>query len=225
MSWFTLQKLKSKDQAARCDAVREIAREGDIEHMLPMLADSSAMVRVVTANELARLHVSAAVEPLSAALKDSDINVRKAAAEALREIKDAAAIPALLEALGDINREVRAAVIAALVSFGPSALDSVIGALGDPDEGARKAAVNTLVQAGIGAMPALLDALKSDNAYVRQSVCECLGKLNGPEAIPTLHIHLLDVNSRVRTAAMQSLQLLSWKPRDAGEYTLSLIHI
>ncbi|MEI7833365.1 MAG: HEAT repeat domain-containing protein, partial [bacterium] len=135
MSWFTLQKLKSKDQAARCDAVREIAREGDIEHMLPMLADSSAMVRVVTANELARLHVSAAVEPLSAALKDSDINVRKAAAEALREIKDAAAIPALLEALGDINREVRAAVIAALVSFGPSALDSVIGALGDPDEG------------------------------------------------------------------------------------------
>lgn len=225
MSWFTLQKLKSKDQAARCDAVREIAREGDVEHMLPMLSDASAMVRVVTIKELTRLRATAAIEPLGAALQDSDINVRKAAAEGLAEINDPTAIPPLLAALGDINREVRACVIAALVRFGPSALEPVIGALGDPDDDARHAAVNTLVQAGFGTVPALLDALHSSDAYVRQSVCECLGKLGGTDAIPTLYQLLLDENSRVRNAAAQSLQLLHWKPLEAGEYATVMLAI
>lgn len=82
---------------------------------------------------------------------------------------------------------------------------SLISDLGDKNGLTRQRARLALVHIGNKSVPSLLEVLRSQNAHVRWEAVRTLGELAQPDTATALTNMLLDEDTSVRWAAMESL--------------------
>jgi hypothetical protein len=107
--------------------VARLEKAKDINGLIAAL-DGEWQTASLSAEALGRLGDLRAVEPLIALLaaKERDHNVRKSAAIGLGDLKDLRAITPLVFAENDEDSEVQASAAAAIVKFGPAAIDRLL---------------------------------------------------------------------------------------------------
>lgn len=143
------------------------------------LRDDDELVRLKSAEALARLGETDAVDFLVELLRSSE--------EATTSVR----VPAA-EALG---------------KAGKSALDYLLKKISDRDPMVRWGVVSALGEIGHRrAVPALVKALEDENADVRSASAEALGKIADPESAEVLARALADPNERVRWFARLALE-------------------
>ncbi|MCP4362326.1 MAG: HEAT repeat domain-containing protein [Chloroflexi bacterium] len=136
------------------------------------------------------------VEELAIALSDPNYAVRSRAAKALGEMgpKSAPAVPALAIALSDPRYEMRLFTAEALSKVGPAAalaLPEIITTLRSNNRGQEEPhliiTLGNIGPAAKSAVPLLIEILEHENNdFTRSLAAESLGKINDPEALPTL---------------------------------------
>ena len=156
---------------------------GDLTSLDPVVRLSEDAVREVMARELGRLGGPRVVEPLLEALRRFRV---LEAGLALARLHERRALPLLVACLEDSFRRERAG--AALVEFGPGAIDALIESLGRP-----------LTFAGEEIRPSLERRTES---------ARLLGALGDSRAVPALREGLTDGARSVRIAAAVALTRL-----------------
>jgi len=156
------------------------------------------------------------------ALKDADSDVRWGAVEALVQI-GLPAIPALIVALKDEESLVRFGAVNVLDRIEEASLNveiiktvpALIGALKDTDLEVRRRAVFVLAEIAGGypgnaevakVVPKLIEALKDKDRVMRERVCNALGWIGEPSAVPALIYSLKDENDFVQGKASKALE-------------------
>ncbi len=205
-------KLKSKDPAARCEAVKAIAaQQSDRGFKL-----------------------------LETALNDSDPEVLREAVRGIAEYKDDLAALTLRKKLGHPNPELRQAAASAIGRMGFKGAEEELAALlQDPGCGVRTAAalalqrlgwkagtaeqtaavellcgnVRSAALAGATAIDPLLQGLKHDTAFVRRSVAEAMDHVSDPRVVDALAAAASDSDDSVRISVIHTLSKLAGDPK------------
>lgn len=174
--------------------------------LLPLLRDSSADVRRVTARALGRLGLPQAAEPLLAACED-DLLPPGLAAFSILHI-GVAAVPAVRQwAAAAHTTDARAMVAELLGHFHDgTAVPELVGLLHDTSPTVRAAAAESLGRLACeDACAPLLVALSEDDARVRASAAAALGAIGDGQAIAPLLQALADPDDDVGIAAAAAL--------------------
>ncbi len=204
MQWWVTQKLKSKNSAARRQAVQSIGEVGDAKHvqlLAASLSDRDAEVRLAAVESLARIKDAVALPPLLAALRDPEPTVREAGALSLRRFGDKRTIPYLKPLLNDPVLAVRAAAARCLQQLGWEPAETrehirVLVALGEYHHAAAL---------GEAAFDDLLDALRDKSHFTRRFALEALARVQDDRVADVLTECLTDPDVQVRVAAAEEL--------------------
>jgi HEAT repeat protein len=168
-----------------------------------------------------------AVEPLLDALVGGARPVRASAARALGEIGDVRAVNPLIGLLADRGEDVREAARCALVRIGGPAVGPLLAALRETHDWevyVCELAAQALVQIGGPAVEPLIAALGDEDALVRWTAAESLGKIGDRRAIVPL-VAALDARD-MRQAALAALEMLGWKvnrPDEGAPYPVAQV--
>jgi HEAT repeat protein len=189
-------------------------------HLLSALSDMYPDVRVAAAWVLARAHIEAAAEPVTAWLSSPEKTTRVSAAWILGELGSLKAVPALTRALVDTEADVRKSAVEALGRIGgPDAALPVIGRLDDDSVQVRRAATEALATlADPRAVIPLLERFGDSSKEVRVAAIQAVGRLADPRVIPALLRLARDPLEDLSIAAVESLGNLH-----AGDATTVLV--
>lgn len=170
-------------------------------------------------NTAVEILVSLGREALSALLEElncSDHDVRKFVLDILGEVGDPAAVPAMIRSLADPDGNVRAAAAENLGKIGASeAASALVDALQEPDLLFRFTVLEALGKIGAQIPLERLLAFQRE-PLLRKALFDCLGRIGGEEAIPTLVQGLTDGMRNVReSAAIAIARLGSVYPHQA----------
>jgi len=164
----------------------ELADGEAVDRLVHMLEDRDIMPRQAAAISLGRIGDKAGVEPLINALAEGPPDVRFQAISSLVELDGVRAVAPLMVALEDHDPEVRGSAAAGLGDLeAHEAADAIAGLLGDTLETVRVEAAYALGRLrDPRGLPALVKlTTHRDFGYM---VCELLGRLGNPEAVPAL---------------------------------------
>lgn len=234
MLWWTLQRLRSNDAAARRRAVSKLYTRRDVRTVGPLLLalnDVSADVRTIAARALGEIGHPAAIGPLIAAFKDWHGEVRGAAIEALARLGGAAVEP-LIAALMDQEILVRKSAVEVLGKLNDArAIEALVGRLAGDSSDVRRQVAKTLeamgwqpqssvhralvaitteafeqvVAEGSAAVEPLIGALMVDEATTRGQAAWALGQIGDAHAVESLAAALRDPDDEVRLAVAEAL--------------------
>jgi HEAT repeat protein len=174
------------------------------EACLKRFRSADPSIRRESAEVLANLDQSQAVNPLIDGLRDENPGVQEAAVAALIRIGGrhvvASLVPLLREDVGTRNL-----ALEVLEQTGSAALETLLSLLSHDDANIRKFIVDTLGKLGDPrAIPPLIASLKDRDPNVRGSAAEGLGYLRAREAVPQL-LGLLDDNEWVVFTVIEAL--------------------
>jgi len=184
-------------------------------------ADSSPLVRALSARALQTCCGEQAIAPLLASLtSEREVAVRKAILYALAAHRSPQISPALVPLLSDKNQEVRAAAAYALAEIGdPASAGALIELLrrrrGDEDAFARSQAARALGKVGDRTtVDVLLDALAHDKSQeVRREAARALGLIANKqdakviEALRNATLQPDPYLTTIASAALEKIQL------------------
>lgn len=235
MLWLTHRQLKSKDAAARREAVAQLCEAPSARAVQPLrtaLEDEDAEVRRLAALALGKLADDRGLEPLLAALRDRKAEVVVAVIGALKRFSDQRVVPALVPLLRHADAAVRGHAAQALeflgwrpasredeiwtlvarglfsrvVSFGAVAVPALEAALVSTTSSLCVGAIEALGHIGDKrVLRPLLHALKSPDPGVCIAAVDALCRLGEAEAVEPLIGLLRHVNGQVRVAAVEAL--------------------
>ena len=216
MQWWITQKLKSKNSAARREAVQTIGEEGDprnVQLLTTSLSDRATDVRLIAVRSLASIKDETVLPPLLSALKDPEPSVREASVLGLKGFADKRTIRYLRPLLEDPDPSVRAAAARCLDQMGWEPADQeeevrVLIALGDYG---RAAAI------GEPAFNALVAVIHDRTHFTRRFALEALARLGGERVGGVLMECLTDPDLQVRVAAAEELA-----EYESDEYVVAL---
>jgi len=183
-----LSNEKHRPFPVRCNAMRALAKIGDVRAVEPLAAqlqDEDNMIRIEAAHALGVLKDARAVDPLIAVLGKSSA-LSSAAARALGQIGDGRAVDPLINLLGDCYECGREAAAEALGRLRDKrAVPALLQSLHDDDHAMRKLAADALER--IGWQPADNDA-KATFLVAKQnwSGCAQIGRDAAPQLIRAL---------------------------------------
>jgi HEAT repeat protein len=153
-------------------------------------------------------------------LSCSDSDVRKFVLDILGDIGDKSCVQSILHALADSNDNVRTAAAENLGKLGAAeAVPALLDALAIPDLSFRFTILEALGQIGAAVSVAKLLSFKEER-LLRKALFDCLGRVGGAEAIPTLVQGLADNMRNVRESSAIALERMAARfPRDvAGHF-------
>jgi HEAT repeat protein len=225
-----------KDDALDNKPIPAAARD----QLRSMIGDSSAKVRIATADALAKLNDAGSLDPLLAQLaQESDGEVRAALAQALAPINDLRAVPALLSLLDDPSYAAARAAAEALESLGPKIRDDASLSLrtaralrdelnkrvaGPGNAELREALVKAMVplrqEELLATYYQLLNERSGETAEIRRWALRAIGEIGNPQAAAVVVNALSDRDPRVRLEAVRAIG----KVRTAAEYAETLMH-
>jgi hypothetical protein len=165
-----------------------------VEKLIVQLEEKSdPNLRARSADALAKIMDSRAVEPLITALSDSDNTLQTIACIALGVLGDSRAVEPPIPVLGNPDETVRAIASIGLRILGKIAVEPLIMALSNPDGAVRTRVSFTLGELGEVAVKPLIAAFSNPNNLVRKSAAEALDEIkrnakrkNQKEIKPTL---------------------------------------
>jgi len=174
-----------------------------VDPLIGVLGDENRDIRLGAIQVLGEIGDGRAVEPLCALLGDGDKQVVGEALRSLKQIRDPRAIPSLVGLLRD-----KRSTIAALVSFGPAAVDPLLGFLRDGDPHVRAAAVSALgdIRDPRATRP-ILTMLKDphEHGLVKQAALYAIARLEGPRAAGVIAPFLKSQSRDLRRTALYVL--------------------
>lgn len=221
-----LSEAKHRPFAVRCNAIRALARIGDLRAVEPLIAqlqDTDNMIRIEAAQALGVLKDERAVPPLIALL-GKGFALSSAAARALGRIGDKRAVEPLVSMLDNCYECGREAAAEALGHLHDSrAIAPLVQTLHDDDHAIRKLAADALerigwrppdnemkathlvalqnwsgcVQMGRDAVPQLIRALRSSDFETTWNAGNALVAIGQP-AVDALRASLSDGNADFR---------------------------
>ena len=187
--------------------VQRMKEKKDIRGLIRALTCDDIKTQYSATEALGTLRDPGALTALVHVLREDRYSaVRWKAAEALARMGEPAVDP-LIVALGHGNDDVRWKAAIALGDIGdPRAIEPLVVLLGDKDSYVRGRAAYALSMIGQPAVPALIRVLEDGTTESRPGAISALGKINDPRAIAPLIRALGDVDERVRSEAMASLE-------------------
>jgi len=187
--------------------VEKMKARKNVNSLIKLLSDHDAAIREETARALGELAFPRVIGPLCRAITDPEWTVRVSVVEALGMTGDPKAIEALVESLKDEIPAVAQSASKALVSYGPSAINSLARVLTEGKPQAREQAVRALGQ--IDEEPvitALAPALNDEEPSVRITLANSLGQVSRGQVIPALCRLLQDTEPVVVQAAIAAIE-------------------
>ena len=153
-----------------------LAKQDSLPHLLGLLGNDDANVRMYTALALGNMQDTRAVSRLITLVEDRDLNVAYHAIEALGRIGSSVAVEPLLRVVRARDPYLSFAALDAIAAIGePAAMPDVIALIDDPMIGT--AAVDTLAAIGNEqAAPALAAAFRDTDAPT--PVCNALARIH-----------------------------------------------
>jgi HEAT repeat protein len=202
-------------------ALGELESSRGVGPLHERLRDDDADVRLVAAWALGEIKERDSVEPLIGLIEDSDPLVREMAVLSLGEIEHSSAVSAVVDAAGR-HPELREPAIWALGEIGGRRAEEARDALID-QEGLRHGENEDVWNGRPGSrdaramskdVPALVAALSDDDAGMRRSAAEWLGKSGDPQAVNPLLDALRDREPSVRAMAVWALDEINPSRQD-----------
>jgi len=174
------------------------------EACLKRFRSTDPSIRRESAEALATLDQSQAVNPLIDGLRDENPGVQEAAAAALIRIGGSRVVSSLVPLLRE-DVGTRNLALEVLEQTGSAGLDILLPLLSHDDTNIRKFVVDTLSKLGDHrAIAPLIESLQDREPNVRGSAAEGLGYLRAREAVPQL-LGLLDDNEWVVFTVIEAL--------------------
>lgn len=174
------------------------------EACLKRFRSTDPSIRRESAEALATLDQSQAVNPLIEGLRDENPGVQEAAVAALIRIGGSRVVSSLVPLLRE-DVGTRNLALEVLEQTGSAGLDILLPLLSHDDANIRKFIVDTLGKLGDRrAIPPLITTLQDRDPNVRGSAAEGLGHLRAREAVPQL-LGLLDDNEWVVFTVIEAL--------------------
>lgn len=202
-------------------ALGELESARGVDPLHARLRDDNANVRLVAAWALGEIKERDSVEPLIRLLEDPDPLVREMAVLSLGEIEHTSAVSAVVDA-AQRRSELTGPAIWALGEIGGSRADEARDAL--IDQVGMQHGENEEVWSGrLGSreaqrmshdVPALISALSDDDAAIRRSAAEWLGKSGDTQAVNPLLDALRDRDPSVRAMAIWALDEINPSRQD-----------
>ncbi|MCX7770626.1 MAG: HEAT repeat domain-containing protein [Proteobacteria bacterium] len=187
---------------------------------------------------LGKFKAKSSVPVLIQISKDKNFKRRYVVFSALGEIQDETALDAIIDGLKDEKEDVRKYASRALIKIGPKAIPKMMERYVKEDENTKGYLIRAFGELRNNApedllindlngpnkydviwalgktgskksLPYLINLLNSDDYKVRVQVCQALGDLNQPDAIPYLRKALKDKEVLVREWAARSLEVLT----------------
>lgn len=220
-------------------SIPEEARKKTIELIIDTLKESKDnATREFTIGLLGKFRAKKSVPILIELGKDKTFVRRYVVFSALGEIQDESAIDAIIDALKDEKEDVRKYASRALIKIGPKAIPKMMERFKREDDSTKGYLIRAFGELRNNApeeilineingpnkydviwalgktgtkksLSYLIELLKSNDYKTRVQVCQALGDLNQPEAIPYLRKALNDKEVLVREWAARSLEVLT----------------
>ena len=182
------------------------SRAGEVVNLLH--SQDNAGLRNAAVEILVRLGRQA-VPCLLAELSCSEVDVRKFVLDILGAIGDPRSVPAMIAALDDADSNVRAAAAENLGRIGAAeAVPALLDAMAEPDILFRYTILEALGQIGASVPVSRLLRYGEEN-LLKKALFDCLGRVGGKEAFPTLVAGLSARMTNVRDAALLAINHLS----------------
>jgi len=209
--------LHDPDSRVRANALEALTSSHDprlLEKAQPLLQDDSRRVRVNAVLALATIPGAEQVSdwlPLLQELAHGDSEARSTAIFALERLPSDSSMDLLCELLHDPDVDLRTQAAKALGVIGsPRVIPALVEALGGAPEVrhvARRSLAAIAKNAGVACAQQLAQtALTSKQTEVRSELADVLGRLEGPQVIPTLIALLKDREWRVRWKVLKSFE-------------------
>lgn len=205
-----LEGLSSADAITRAESVRTLSRLQDgfvVPHIVPLLEDPEAPVRVAAAHALGELGARQLHEEVTALLEDPQPPVRRAALEALVAMEAREAAARIVSSLDDPDRAVRSAAAMALGALGDGrVIPSIVPMLEDADVEVSSAAAEALMSLERqGDVIKVMGQHQQSNTTPQSATARVLAALGRREGtapiVPLLH----DPQAAVRQAAVEAI--------------------
>lgn len=162
-----------------------------------------------------------AVPSLLAELSCSEADVRKFVLDILGAIGDPRSVPSMIDALHDADSNVRAAAAENLGRIGAAeAVPALLDAMAEPDILFRYTILEALGQIGASVPVSRLLEYGEEN-LLKKALFDCLGRVGGKEALPTLVKGLSARMTNVRDAALLAINQLGHMFRDEAVAALA----
>lgn len=222
--------------------LQQVGGRASEPHLIRMLKDPNARVRLTTVSVMGRKGPIEFLEPLASLFRDPDPKVQRQtvysvrrfgaraipwlrqavrdggyisglAAEQLGEMKAVEAAPEVITLLAHKEWLVRGSAVLALGNMGPDVIPQLQEALQHEKPEARLAAVQALTLIGRSALPALIQALRHDDPAVRLVALQGVVTCGAIEALPFIQrCAKEDADASIREEARQVLIQLGADP-------------
>lgn len=196
------------EAATLTPALKEYLFRMDYPQLVQILAANAEQLAPSLLEEIAGELVNQNLSgQISSLVRDPSAEVRVQAVEVLGYIEIPGVTEVLVEALGDKSEAVRLAAVASLIRLqDPSTAVPLAKALANPANLLPARVAEVLLALGGKSVQPLIDEIKSAGQEGQPLICEVLGQIGDPGALPVLREILKDSPyNRGRAAAAQAL--------------------
>ncbi|MBF0210822.1 MAG: HEAT repeat domain-containing protein [Desulfamplus sp.] len=201
------------ESALKSGKFSSISEKSKFEKVANDLLSEEYEVRILAANELAKMKNEAAVPVLTESVKAGDPNLTSEIINALITIGSVDSVPLFKEMVTDKNYRIRLACLRGLYKLAEEddeALQMLVNAVKDEHSDVRKCAITFIGwKDNAESVPSLVNALKDDNDDVRKTALDALATIRDKATVlPVIRV-LADKDETIREKALDTLKMIT----------------